>query len=87
MIETEIISILKVLLLIVGVNLLVTLALLFGLVTCFCLIRTKKKQIKVNRDMIRGLDVSMQRIIEEYLEFKVIKEKMKEFMGRCGFKI
>jgi len=82
MIETEIISILKVLLLITGINLLVTLALLFGLVICFCLIRNLRKKIKSNQSMIQGLELSCNRLIQEFLQLGEVRAKIRAFANK-----
>ncbi len=86
MYEQELLSILKVIVLIVGINTLVTLALLFGLVTCFCLIRALRKKIKHNHTMIEGLELSCNRLIQEFLQLGEARVKIKLFADKLNIR-
>ena len=86
MYEIELISLIKTLISIMIINTFVTFGLLFGLVTCLCLIRRLRNKIKENLIMIQGLELSCNRLIQEFLQLGEARVKIKLFADKLNIR-
>jgi len=94
-VNQEILTILKTVLVLMGTCFGVTLLLLSGLVIAFFLIRAQKKKfislisalnkyMKSNRSMIEGLDHSVDKLLSEFLKQGDARIKIKAFAEKLG---
>ena len=86
MYEIELISLIKTLISIMIINTFVTFGLLFGLVICLCLIRRLRNKIKNNQSMIKGLELSCNRLIQEFLQLGEARVKIKLFADKLNIR-
>lgn len=85
-----IVILIKTVVIIVSINAMVSLTLLLGLILCFGMLRRQGKmingRIKHNLTMIQGLELSCNRLIQEFLQLGEARVKIKLFAEKLNIR-
>jgi len=88
--QAIIVLLIKTIVIIVLVNAIVTLILLLGLILCFCMLKRQGKlvnqRVKHNLTMIKGLELSCNRLMHEFLQLGDARIKIKLFADKLNIR-
>ena len=83
-----IVILIKTIVIIVSINAMVSLTLLLGLIFCFCMLNRQGKllsrRVKNNLTMIQGLELSCDRLMQEFLQLGEARVKIKLFADKLN---